>query len=104
MNWYKKANPLKGQWFTEEDVEQNLRYFVGLDYENANIGDWEKIELEEQLESILNTFPSGYKVRREGDGWSIALPTGQIVAFNEKTLLDAARGAKARFGYLEVLV
>lgn len=102
MNWYKKIAQ-ESKWYGEEDIESMLQYLFSNDY-NIPTNDFDsfiqKLELLEKLENILASYPPGFKIRKNIDGWSISDPDGNIVSRNEKTLEHAIPGGKPRFDFM----
>ena len=72
--------------------------------EGRDFNKWEKMELEEKLHQILNTYPPGYRLRKTEKGWTVFDPQGRAVSVNEKLLEHSLPGGKARFDYMGLSV
>ncbi|KKK49629.1 hypothetical protein LCGC14_3133120 [marine sediment metagenome] len=97
MNWYKKIK-LADKYYNDEDIEQYIN--VILEQELKDLDPITKTEIKEKVIDKISTFPPGYKLRKNIDGWSVISPEGDIVSLNEKKLMYSIPGGKSRFDFM----
>jgi hypothetical protein len=96
MNWYKKANQL----YEDEDMMEYLDALLEEEMEGSDLDIMERLRIKEQVENQLSSFPPGYKLRKDINGWSVLSPEGNAVSLNEEQLIHSIPGGKARFDFM----
>jgi len=102
MNWYKKANIIDdSRVYDEEEILEYLNAILYEEMEGSDLKPEDKMRIREDIENKLNSFPPGYKLKKDMNGWSVVSPDGNIVSLNEKQLMHSVPGGKARFDFME---